>query len=121
MRKAIPLTIAATLLIATPAFAQDNVVAAANDTAAAETVAVDPLDNSAVATDPVNGVAADPLATPVAADPALSDPALTDPAAEPATTDDGDDGRFPWGLLGLLGLAGLIPRKPAERRHDGAI
>jgi hypothetical protein len=53
----------------------------------------------------------------------LPPPATTEPVdmnyGEPA--DDDDDGRFPWGLLGLLGLAGLIPRKPAGRRHDGAI
>jgi len=119
MRKAIPLTIAATLLIAAPAYAQDNAVAATNDTVAATPGAVDPLDaNATVATDPANAAAADPLAAPVAADPAATDTAY----AEPATTDDdGDDDRFPWGLLGLLGLAGLIPRKPAPRRHDGAI
>lgn len=119
MRKSIPFTVAATLLIAVPAAAQDNNVAAANGTAAAEAGAVDPLDaNATVTTDPANDLATDPLAAPVAADPAVADPAYAEPAAD---DDDGDDGRFPWGLLGLLGLAGLIPRKPAPRRHDGAI
>ena len=117
MRKTIPLTIAASLLIAAPAIAQDNTVAVANDTVAADTVAADPLDANAVAADPANDLAADPLATPVTTDPALTDPAYAEPVADA----DGDDDRFPWGLLGLLGLAGLIPRKPAERRHDGAI
>jgi hypothetical protein len=119
MRKAIPLTIAATLLIAAPAYAQDNSVAATNGTVAAEPGAVDPLDaNATVTADPANGMVADPLATPVAADPLATDTAYAEPAM---AGDDGDDDRFPWGLLGLLGLAGLIPRKPAPRRHDGAI
>jgi MYXO-CTERM domain-containing protein len=118
MRITIPLTIAATLLIAAPAAAQDNAVTTANEVAVPEAGTADPLDaNATMTADPANGMAADPMAAPVAADPAATDPAY----AEPAADDDGDDGRFPWGLLGLLGLAGLIPRKPAPRRHDGAI
>ena len=114
MRYSTPVMIAATLLLAAPASAQDNAVTATNDTAvAADTNATDPLATDAnVAVDPA--MTADPMAAPVTTDPA------TDPAYGEAADDD-DDGRFPWGLLGLLGLAGLIPRKPAERRHDGAI
>ena len=118
MRTSISLTIAATMLIAAPAAAQDNAVTTTNEVAAPGAVPADPLDaNATMTADPANGVAADPMAAPVAADPAATDPAY----AEPAADGDGDDDRFPWGLLGLLGLAGLIPRKPAPRRHDGAI
>ncbi len=114
MRYSTPVMIAATLLIAAPAAAQDNTVTATNDAAAAADVnATDPLATNDIATDPANGLATD----------TLPPPATTEPVdmnyGEPA--DDDDDGRFPWGLLGLLGLAGLIPRKPAVRRHDGAI
>lgn len=114
MRYSTPLMIAATMLLAAPATAQDNAVTATNDTAAADTAATDPLATDAnLATDPADGLATD----------TLPPPAMTEPAdmnyGEPA--EDGDDDRFPWGLLGLLGLAGLIPRKPRERRHDGAI
>ena len=111
-----PYLIAASLLIAAPAVAQDNAVTATNDTAAAADATLnDPLATDAnLAVDPANGVAADPMAAP-ATDPAMTDPAYSEPA------EDHDDDRFPWGLLGLLGLAGLIPRKPRERRHDGAI
>lgn len=121
MRTILPLTLAATLLIAAPAGAQNNVAATGTEVAAPEANAAgtaDPLDaNAAITADPANGIAADPLAAPIPTDPAATDPAY----AEPAAGGDEDDGRFPWGLLGLLGLAGLIPRKPAPRRHDGAI
>lgn len=115
MRYSTPLMIAATMVLAAPAAAQDNAVTATNDTAAAEAAAADPLATDAnLATDPANGLATDtlpPPATTEAADVNYGEPA----------DDDGDDDGFPWGLLGLLGLAGLIPRKPAVRRHDGAI
>jgi len=115
MRYSTPVMIAATMLLAAPAAAQDNAVTATNDAAAADANATDPLATDAnMAVDPANGMAADPMAAPV-----TTDPAADMNYGEPA--DDDDDGRFPWGLLGLLGLAGLIPRKPAVRRHDGAI
>jgi hypothetical protein len=118
MRNSTPLIIAATMLLATPAFAQDNAVPATNDAGAAGMT--DPLATNGAETAPTNGLTAGPGTTPVAADPAATDPALSDPAyAAPA--EERDDGRFPWGLLGLLGLAGLIPRKERPRRHDGAI
>ena len=114
MRYSTPLAIAATLLLAAPAAAQDNAATATNDLAAAD-AAINAADaNAAIATDTTNGVAADPMA-PVTADPMATDPAYGEPA------EDRDDDRFPWGLLGLLGLAGLIPRKERPRRHDGAI
>ena len=116
MRNFTPLTIAATLLLAAPAVAQDNAVTATNDAAAAEVTATDPLDaNAAITTAPANDLTADPNAMPMTTEPAAVDPAYAEPVEEE------DDDRFPWGLLGLLGLTGLIPRKPAERRHDGAI
>ena len=114
MRYSTPLMIAATMLLAAPAAAQDNAVAAANDTAAADAAATDALATDAnLATDPANGMATDTLPPPATAEPVDMN------YGEPV--DDDDDDRFPWGLLGLLGLAGLIPRKPHERRHDGAI
>ena len=115
MRYSTPVMIAATLLLAAPASAQDNAVTATNDAAAAaDAAATDPLATDAnLATDPANGMVAEPAAPVVTTEP--MDMNYDEPAG------DDDDGRFPWGLLGLLGLAGLIPRKPAERRHDGAI
>ena len=113
MRYSISLTIAAAVLLAAPASAQDNAVAATNDAVATDPATTDPLATNA--TDPANGMTADPMAAPLPAEPAATDMNYGEPV------DDDDDGRFPWGLLGLLGLAGLIPRKPAERRHDGAI
>jgi MYXO-CTERM domain-containing protein len=93
--------IAAALLIAPPAFAQDA-NAVANDTAVAA-----PDDNAAsadAASDAMNDMAAAPVETmPVE---------TTDTAATPPADGDGDGGGgFPWGLLGLLGLIGLIPRR----------
>jgi len=114
MRYSTPVMIAATLLLAAPAAAQDNAVTATNDAAVADANVTDPLATDAnLATDPANGMVADSLPPPPATEP------MDMNYGEPA--DDDDDGRFPWGLLGLLGLAGLIPRKPAVRRHDGAI
>jgi hypothetical protein len=120
MRNSTPFIIAATVLLAAPAAAQDNVVTATNTATADPAVSTtNDLDSAnAVATAPTNGLTADPMAP--ATDPAATDPALTDPAYG-APVEEEEDGRFPWGLLGLLGLAGLIPRKPAARRHDGAI
>ena len=108
-----PYLIAATLLLAAPAAAQDNAVTATNDVVASDPAATDPLATNA--TDPANGMTADPMAAPMPADPAMTDMNYGEPA------EDRDDDRFPWGLLGLLGLAGLIPRKERPRRHDGAI
>ena len=119
MRYSTPLMIAATLVVAAPAAAQDNATAVtATNTAAADpgVSTTNNLDSpNAVATGTTNGLTADPMAAPT--DPAAMDPAI----GEQPAADRDDDGRFPWGLLGLLGLAGLIPRKERPRRHDGAI
>jgi hypothetical protein len=116
MRTSIPLTIAATLLIAAPAVAQNNAVTTGNEVAAPE--AADPLDaNATMTADPANGVATDPMAAPMAADPSATDPAY----AEPVADGDGDDDRFPWGLLGLLGLLGLRPSHPDDSYHPAPL
>jgi len=57
MRYSTPVIIAATLLLAAPAAAQDNAVTATNDTAAVDPAATDPLATDAnLATDPANGL-----------------------------------------------------------------
>lgn len=91
--------IAAAVLAATPATAQENVAApVANDTATSD---------ANVITD-MNVVMAPP------------DTNATEPAATPTTSElatgaaaDADDQRrgFPWGLLGLVGLIGLLGRR----------
>ena len=119
MRNSTPYILAATLLIAGPAAAQDNATpATATDTAAADpgVSTTNNLDSdTAIATGTTNGLTAGPGTAPATTDTMATDPAYGAPVEQE------DDDRFPWGLLGLLGLAGLIPRKPRERRHDGAI
>ncbi|MBA2467280.1 MAG: hypothetical protein H0V46_06725 [Sphingomonas sp.] len=108
MHNSTRLILAATLLLAAPAAAQEaGNLATTNDPAAVESAPVDPMDANATA--PADSMTADPMAAPLPADPVATDMAYAEPAA------DRDEGRFPWGLLGLLGLAGLIPRKPRER------
>lgn len=116
---------AAALLATSPAFAQDN---SANMAAPADPASTaDPL--GANAADPLAENAADPLAVdPLANDPmatAAADPQATEPMAD--TDEDGDDGGFPWGVLGLLGLVGLLGMNRrdggdarADTRRDGA-
>jgi hypothetical protein len=118
MRNSTRLILAATVLLAAPAAAQETGNAAAtNDatvTASPELGTTNNLDSdAAIATGTTNGLTAGPGAAPMTAEPI--DPSYAQPDRPR------DDDRFPWGLLGLLGLAGLIPRKPAPRRHDGAI
>ena len=117
MRYSTPLMIAATVLLAVPAAAQENVVTATNTSAADPGISTtNNLDSAnAVATGTTNGLTAGPGTAVPATDPGLTDPTYGQPHQ------DRDEGRFPWGLLGLLGLAGLIPRKERPRRHDGAI
>ena len=106
MRNKAPLMIAAALLVAGPAAAQDN--AAVDATTNAPAAATDPAavpDANLM----MNGMTADPMAAPVATDPAAIDPAL----AVPVEDNDGGGG-FPWGVLGLLGLLGLIPRRASR-------
>ena len=118
MRKAIPLILAATLLIAAPANAQDN-AAAANDIGGRRTRRGRPARRQCGGRRPGRQRHDRRSARGAGRDRYRAD--RHRPMPTPVADDDGDDGRFPWGLLGLLGLAGLIPRKPAPRRHDGAI
>ena len=111
MRISIGYFVAAALLMAGPAAAQDNTVTAANETAAADPGlgTTNNLDSdAAVATAPMNGL--------TAGSPETSEPGAVDLTyGNTGEAQRKDDGRFPWGLLGLLGLAGLIPRKPRRR------
>lgn len=70
-------------------------------------LSADPLDNSAGANAPMNGLAVDPAPTMTAIPPTAEAPGLTDATVTPET---GEDAGFPWGILGLLGLLGLIGR-----------
>jgi hypothetical protein len=125
MRTTFPLTIAATLLAASPALAQGtNTVGAAggsdvtsttgtNDASAAagSGLGTPTADTSVGATAPTNGLTAGPGAAPGTSEPGAVDMAYGEPAQR-------DDDGFPWGLLGLLGLAGLIPRKRKHHSTD---
>lgn len=100
----------AAAIIATPAIAQDNLVAGNTSAADAGTLANNDAAFTTVA--PLNGMTADPGAAPMTTDTAMADPSYGEAAA------DGDeDDRFPWGLLGLVGLAGLLGRR---RRDDSS-
>jgi hypothetical protein len=93
MRKTLFLAAA---LIAAPALAQDNNVAADTNVVAPDTNAADANAMNGDA----NAVAPLP---PVTTEPVAPEPA---PAPEPA-----DDDSIPWGLVGLVGLIGLLGRK----------
>ena len=88
-----PLMIGAAL-IAAPAAAQDNNVAAANTTEVTETNAI------------ANEAVVDVNAMPVA--PA---PEAAAPVAEPAPAPAPAQRSFPWGVLGLRGLVGLLGKR----------
>ena len=92
-----PLMIAAALL-ATPAVAQDNNVAATNTS---EVIAVN---------DTAYGAAVDANAMPAA--PA---PEAAAPAPEPSPAPVPEKKSFPWGALGLLGLLGLLGKRRSSR------
>ena len=97
MRMTLPMTfVAAALITATPAWAQ-------NETAANTPVAKGParVDNT-VAPAPVP---TDNRAAPVTTTETTTTDTYTTP--EPAPEEQKS---FPWGVLGLLGLLGLIPR-----------
>jgi MYXO-CTERM domain-containing protein len=98
---------AAVLAMSPAAFAQENNAVNAADPALNTTA--DPLANDTLDVNVADPLANDPLAVPPATDPLATDPLLNEVDA-----DDDDDGRFPWGLLGLLGLAGLL----GTRRRD---
>jgi hypothetical protein len=100
MRTMIPVMIAAGLVIAGPAAAQDtNNMAAANTTAPAATDSnMAAPDANAVGAMPANDVAPAPEVT------------TTDTETSQQSTPKSGGG-FPWGVLGLLGLIGLIPRR----------
>ena len=98
MRKTFPLMIAASLIAATPALAQDTANTVNADTAVVNDLA--PADNAidpAMTADPANDLANAPMP--------VDQPVETYPAPAPAKSG------FPWGVLGLLGLIGLMPRK----------
>jgi hypothetical protein len=97
MRTMIPVMIAAALVAAGPAAAQDT-----NNMAAAAPAPIDANvaapDANAVAAMPVNDVAPAPEVT------------TNDTDTSQQSTESHGSG-FPWGVLGLLGLIGLIPRR----------
>jgi hypothetical protein len=97
MRMTMPIAIAATLLAATPALAQNE--STANNAVAADT--------TVVAADNAEANAAMPVDNPVRPG-TVAETTPTETTA-PAPAPEERKG-FPWGVLGLLGLLGLIPR-----------
>lgn len=99
MRRPI-LVLFAAAMIAGPAVAQTDNVAATNDMAAPDANMATNADDATL-----NGMTADPnLVMPLP-------PVTEDPVADTAMVPDSDDGGgFPWGLLGILGLIGLVGR-----------
>ena len=98
MRLMIAVTIAAAVMTAAPAFAQDTNNTAATAPPAAATTDMNATDMNATAPVATNDTV--PIAT------------ATPPAdMDQTTVADEHKSGFPWGVLGLLGLIGLIPRK----------
>jgi hypothetical protein len=94
MRTAIVFALAAALAAA-PAAAQNDT----NATVDANTTMAMPADNGAAASNDMNALPPEPVATDTATEPAAPEPA---PAPRRG---------FPWGVIGLVGLVGLMGRK----------